>query len=79
MDGWMKRCHSERNVLLLYTDASSRIINRDDLAKWAGSPLATDKNFVSHSIFYDEDQKDRSATSNSPFLLCTLKEKIAPL
>merc|ERR1719460_119030 len=42
-------------------DASSRIINRDDLAKWAGSPLATDKEFVSHSIFYDEDHKDRYA------------------
>lgn len=40
--------------------SSSRIINRDDLAKWAGSPLAKDRKFEPFSIYYDEDEKDRS-------------------
>ena len=39
---------------------SSRIINRDDLAKWAGSPIAKDRKFEPFSIYYDEEAKDRS-------------------
>jgi len=38
---------------------SSRIINRDDLAKWAGSPIAKDRKFEPFSIYYDEEVKDR--------------------
>ena len=45
--------------MLLCADNATRVINRDDLAKWAGSPVAIDRKFESHAIYYDEVNKDR--------------------